>query len=54
MIDLIVQAIIVTPALIIFIDPNIRATEVVNTILFPTLGPDLRPFYHCVTVETAI
>ena len=54
MIDLVVIAVIVTPAIPSIVLRSIGAAEMVNTIRFPTLCIDLRPFHHGVAAERSI
>ena len=54
MIDLIILSIIIAPTIPSIILRSIRATEVINTILFPTLCENLRPFHHCVTAKCSV
>ena len=54
MIDLVVITVIVTPAIPSIVLRSIGAAEMVNTIRFPTLCIDLRPFHHGVAAERSI
>ena len=54
MIDLVVITVIVTPAIPSIVLRSIGAAEMVNTIRFPTLCIDLRPFHHGVTAKGGI
>ena len=54
MVDFIIIAVIVTPAIPSIILRNIRTTEMINAVLFPTLGINLRPFHHRIAAERSI
>ena len=54
MVDLVVLTVIVAPAIPIVILRHIRAAEMVDTVLFPTLCIDLRPFHHGVAAKGSI
>ena len=54
MIDLVVITVIVTPAIPSIVLRSIGAAEMINTIRFPTLCIDLRPFHHGVTAKGGI
>ena len=54
MIDLVVITVIVTPAIPSIVLRSIGAAEMINTIRFPTLCIDLRPFHHGVAAKGGI
>ena len=54
MVDLIVVAVIVAPAIPIVVLRSIGAAEMIDTVLLPTLGIDLRPFHHSVAAERGV
>ena len=54
MVDLVVLTVIVAPAIPIVILRYIRAAEMVDTILLPTLRIDLRPLHHSVAAKGGV
>ena len=54
MIDLVVIAVIVAPAIPIIILRGIGAAEMIDTIRLPTLRVDLRPFHHGIAAKGSI
>ena len=54
MIDLVIIAVIVAPAIPIIILRGVRTTEMIDTVRLPTLRIDLRPFHHGIAAKGSI
>lgn len=51
MVDLVVIAVVVTPAIPVGILRGVGAAEMIDAVRLPTLRVDLRPFHHGIAVK---